>query len=119
MKIIFVAMACALALSACRTSEESQADLRTWQEAQDKAFHESIAEHNKEVERKTAARRKECEAKGVPAIGMTKAQVSATCWGKPSRINTTTTANGSREQLVYGLNAYVYLTNGIVTAIQH
>jgi hypothetical protein len=53
---------------------------------------------------------------------MTKAQVFATCWGKPHSINTTRTASGTREQLVYRAGdwaGYIYLTDGVVTAIQH
>jgi hypothetical protein len=34
---------------------------------------------------------------------MSKERVLTTCWGKPSHVNRTTTASGSREQMVYGL----------------
>lgn len=40
-------------------------------------------------------------------------------WGKPSKINRTITRNGTHEQWVYGDNNYLYLDNGIVTAIQN
>jgi hypothetical protein len=53
-----------------------------------------------------------------PQIGMTADQVLETIWGKPKDINKTTTANGVNEQWVYGNGKYVYLEDGIVTAIQ-
>lgn len=37
-------------------------------------------------------------------------------WGDPKRVNTTTTANGTREQWVYE-SSYVYFEDGKVTAI--
>jgi hypothetical protein len=48
---------------------------------------------------------------------MSGGEVLATCWGQPDKINDTMTANGTRSQWVYR-NAYVYLTGGVVTAIQ-
>lgn len=58
------------------------------------------------------------QKKEKPEIGMTEAQVLGTAWGTPKKKNTTTTKNGVSEQWVYGDNRYVYLDNGIVTAIQ-
>lgn len=49
---------------------------------------------------------------------MTRAQVYASCWGKPEKTNITATASGRHEQLVYGGGQYVYLTDGVVTSIQ-
>ena len=77
-----------------------------------------------------AAKKKESEAKGRPEIGMTKDRIFSTCWGRPSHTNTTTTASGLREQMVYEsctvekynhgfCRSYIYLTNGDVTAIQN
>ena len=60
-----------------------------------------------------------CTAKGGVSIGMTKAQVLASCWGKPESINRTVTAYGVHEQWVYNLKSYVYFENGVVTAIQN
>lgn len=61
-----------------------------------------------------------CEAigKGKIGIGMTEDQVKA-AWGNPSRINRTTTSYGVREQWVYNMSSYVYLDEGVVTAIQN
>ena len=56
--------------------------------------------------------------KPAPAIGMTAEEVKNSSWGKPSDINKTTTAYGIHEQWVYSGNRYIYLDDGIVTAIQ-
>lgn len=53
-----------------------------------------------------------------PTIGMTADQVRNSTWGKPEKINRTTTAYGTSEQWVYSNNRYIYLDNGIVTTIQ-
>lgn len=60
----------------------------------------------------------ECKRRGNPRIGMTAAQVAATCWGKPENVNRTQVAGGIEDQYVYGDGQYVYLRNGIVTSIQ-
>ena len=56
-------------------------------------------------------------------IGMGPLSVLA-AWGAPSSINSTTTAQGDQDQWVYlpcdtCKASYVYLTNGLVTAIQN
>lgn len=53
-----------------------------------------------------------------PAIGMTAEQVEASTWGKPKDINKTTYSWGVKEQWVYSDYRYIYLEDGIVTAIQ-
>jgi len=53
-------------------------------------------------------------------VGMSGNAVLAS-WGRPRDINRTVTANGTRQQWIYGefpSARYVYLTNGTVTAIQ-
>lgn len=55
--------------------------------------------------------------KGDPEIGMTELEVYGSSWGYPKSRNKTTTAAGTREQWVYDFG-YIYLTDGIVTAIQ-
>jgi hypothetical protein len=52
-------------------------------------------------------------------IGMSKEDVLASSWGKPQHVNTTTTARGTREQWVYGLRAYLYFDDGVLSAIQN
>lgn len=58
-----------------------------------------------------------CNRRGGVSIGMTAAQVLASCWGKPRDVNETLTPRGKHEQWVYGRD-YVYLDNGIVISIQ-
>lgn len=56
-----------------------------------------------------------------PAIGMTAEDVRNSTWGEPSDINKTTTKYGVSEQWVYKFgneHHYIYLDDGIVTAIQ-
>lgn len=58
------------------------------------------------------------EERAKPYIGMTKVQLEESSWGKPKDINRTTTAYGVREQWCYSGYKYVYVENGVVTAIQ-
>ena len=61
------------------------------------------------------------ELSKVPYIGMSREELERSFWGTPKKINKTTTVHGVREQWVYdryGDRAYVYVSNGIVTAIQ-
>jgi hypothetical protein len=52
-------------------------------------------------------------------IGMTKEQViNDTEWGKPEKINATTTVNGTSEQWRYFGGGYLYFVNGKLTAIR-
>lgn len=53
-----------------------------------------------------------------PTIGMTKTEVENSTWGKPSKINKTTTAYGIHEQWVYSNGKYLYFDNGKLTSIQ-
>jgi hypothetical protein len=50
-------------------------------------------------------------------VGMTEDDV-LWAWGPPSSKNVTITGSGTHEQWVYDLDRYVYVDNGIVTAIQ-
>lgn len=59
--------------------------------------------------------------KVAPAIGMTTTEVEKSTWGKPSDINKTTNKYGTSEQWVYKFwdkYRYIYIEDGIVTAIQ-
>lgn len=51
-------------------------------------------------------------------IGMSPEQVIASSWGKPKKINRTTTAQGERQQWVYS-GGYLYFTNGVLTGVQN
>jgi hypothetical protein len=89
-----------------------------WVKELDLLLTDDEEDHRKLV---AAAKRSkaECDRRGGVRIGMTAAQVKASCWGAPQSVNKTTTAGGTDEQWVYGGSNYVYLTNGIVSAIQH
>ena len=53
-----------------------------------------------------------------PQIGMTEDELKRSTWGSPKDKNVTTTVYGVSEQWVYDSYRYVYLEDGIVTAIQ-
>ncbi|GIP52211.1 hypothetical protein J42TS3_12460 [Paenibacillus vini] len=53
-----------------------------------------------------------------PAIGMSADEVRKSKWGSPEDINKTTTKYGVHEQWVYSNYRYIYLEDGVVTAIQ-
>jgi hypothetical protein len=59
----------------------------------------------------------ECKTKGNPKLGMTAAQVKASCWGSPVNVNVKVRATGTYEQYVYRDNKSVYLRDGIVTSV--
>ena len=73
----------------------------------------------KKLAQAKAEKKAEKKAKGGVQIGMSKARVLNSNWGKPSHVNRTTTADGEREQWVYGSGNYLYFTNGILTTIQN
>lgn len=81
-----------------------------------KAQLESEVKNKKMLEAQAEIKKKKNE--GV-SIGMTKADVLASSWGKPQSINTTTNAYGVREQWVYGGRNYLYFKNGILESIQN
>lgn len=87
---------------------------KQWQRhrhAQDQAEERSRRERER-VDR--AQRRKQ----GV-SVGMSKADVLMSNWGRPKRINSTTTIRGTREQWVYD-GGYLYFDEtGTLTAIQN
>lgn len=70
--------------------------------------------HALEGQRDLARRRKE----GV-GLGMTADQVEQSSWGRPAKINRTTTVRGVREQWVYPSGGYLYFDDGVLTAIQN
>lgn len=50
---------------------------------------------------------------------MTEQQVLDCGWGEPESVNRTVTARRKSEQWVYGDGSYLYLDNGVLTAIQN
>jgi hypothetical protein len=61
---------------------------------------------------------KQKKSEGV-RLGMTPADVEASSWGKPQKINTTTNKWGESQQWVYGNGGYLYFENGVLTSIQN
>jgi hypothetical protein len=59
----------------------------------------------------------ECKKNGNPKLGMTAAQVKASCWGPPLFVNAKMRKTGKYEQYVYGDNKSVSLRDGIVTSV--
>lgn len=53
-----------------------------------------------------------------PYIGMAEHEVEGSTWGGPMYKNKTTTASTHREQWVYYGHKYLYIQDGVVTAIQ-
>ena len=49
-------------------------------------------------------------------VGMSESDLVKS-WGKPERVNTDTYASGQHKQYVYGNRQYVYVVNGVVSAI--
>ncbi len=91
------------------------------QDALFKAERERVAarvtERNAAFARENARRKALCERIGGVRIGLNTEGVLKSCWGRPAKVNVTTTTTRNREQWVYDAG-YVYLTDGLVTAIQ-
>lgn len=71
-----------------------------------------------EEQKRLQAIAKKKKSEGV-RLGMTPADVVASSWGKPQRINTTTNKWGERQQWVYKSGSYLYFENGVLTTIQN
>jgi len=85
------------------------------------AYFGSKEEWKKQYEAFTGSESQLADApmqKEKPEIGMTANEVMLTTWGAPETVNKTEIEQGTHEQWVYSGNRYVYLDNGIVTAIQ-
>lgn len=80
-------------------------------------YNEVIAAARKADEKKLAAEKARKKKEGV-RIGMTQQDVLDSSWGKPERVNVTTTNTHQREQWVYGLGNYLYFEDGILQSIQ-
>jgi hypothetical protein len=59
----------------------------------------------------------ECKKKGGPKLGMTAAQVKASCWGTPKYVNAKVRQTGKYEEYVYGENKFVHFRDGVVTSV--
>lgn len=103
------------AYAVVRAQEEREAE---------RLLAEQAAARQQEEARATKARRMAVAKpakpkKGGVYIGMTKQQVLASNWGRPSDVNRTTGSFGTHEQWVYGGSNYLYFENGVLTAIQN
>lgn len=78
---------------------------------------EKIAALRADNAKRDANQKALCARVGGVRIGLNAEGVRKSCWGSPLRVNVTTTATGDREQWVYDAG-YVYMTGGVVTAIQ-
>ena len=84
-----------------------------------KQLYAEVKKRTDAIEKQAAAAEKKRRKSEGVRIGMTQAQVLDIAWGKPERINRTTTAAGTREQWVYGSRSYLYFQDGILTTIQN
>ncbi|MDM0041845.1 hypothetical protein QTI05_22585 [Variovorax sp. J22R193] len=97
-------------LNPCNGISTNKAFLALYQSAEQQRL-EKIAKFERDEK---ARKRRE----GV-SIGMSKEDVLASSWGKPEKVNTTTTARGTREQWVYGGHNYLYFVGETLTTIQN
>ena len=63
-------------------------------------------------------RRAACDRRNALSVGMTRAQVYASCWGRPKSISTGDLGATQSELLVYDGYNYVYLENGVVRSFE-
>src|SRR5260370_866856 len=76
-----------------------------------------IASHESYMAREEAKQKALCDKIGGVKDGMDSEAVLKSGWNEPHRKNKTETADHEQQQWVYG-GSYLYLTDGIVTAIQ-
>ena len=69
------------------------------------------------AQKKEAERKRRARSTGV-SIGMSKAQVLESSWGKPRDINRTINTNGTHEQWVYD-GGYLYFDGDVLSTIQN
>jgi hypothetical protein len=96
---------------------EGLADLSAHRDALARARVAAEAASKKRLAQVEADARAQRRREGV-SIGMTQADALASSWGRPEKVNRTTTVRGEREQWVYP-GGYLYFENGILTAIQN
>ncbi len=80
-------------------------------------YHLKLAYAERQIEKTKLAERVAKRKQGV-RVGMTQDDVLASSWGKPRKINRTTTARSTSEQWVYD-GGYLYFDDGILTTIQN
>ncbi len=70
---------------------------------------------NEKAERQAKAQKK---SEGV-SIGMSQQDALDSSWGRPTKVNRTTTGKTVSEQWVYEGSGYLYFTDGVLTAYQN
>lgn len=90
--------------------------IRPEDSANNKLVNRLIVQAEKLEKKKAIDEMKLKASKGIK-VGMSP-QEAIYAWGKPERINRTTTVNGSSEQWVYSSNSYLYFQNGVLVLIQ-
>lgn len=91
-------------------------------------FQRSLDASTEEIKKAYQAVNDTCNARGITALSIGMSKDDALCapgWRFPKSTNTTSTASGVREQVVYGgfgrldsPRKYLYFENGKLTAIQ-
>lgn len=112
------------------TSQRKMININNF-ESSDEFYQRKIGleQHFAEKERQEKEHRKMCISRFGEDIGNTiadkKVQLGMTsemceiAWGKPDRINSTTSVWGTSEQWVYDSGSYLYFNNGKLTSIQN
>jgi hypothetical protein len=75
-------------------------------------IQDSAARHQR------ARKQPRCDRGSAVSLGMTRAEVYASCWGEPTSISGSSIGSNHFELLVYNGYDYVFLEDGIVTSIQ-
>lgn len=91
----------------------------SWIYLRSEEAHKAVLAKKAEAHKAALAEKAECDRRGGVRVGMTKAAVVASCWGKPKSINSTTTARGTTQQWVYGSSYLYFDENGLLTTIQN
>jgi hypothetical protein len=101
--------------------EEASSLANNYHDVEDPSFVKQRDAIEKRLSDTIAAKAKAQAKKEGVTLGMTKEQVLASAWGKPSHINTSTYTFGTKEQWVYDRfqNGYLYFDNGILTSISN
>lgn len=98
--------------AAKKLAEQKEAEARTLE------YDRAMAQYEKELVNEKAYR-DSLRKKPAATIGMTAKQVRENSnWGRPLKVNRTTTANGTDEQWVYSVG-YLYFHNGILRSAQY
>lgn len=98
--------------AAKKLAEQKETEARTLE------YERTMAHYEKELANEKAYR-DSLRKKPAATIGMTAKQVRENSnWGRPLKVNRTTTANGTDEQWVYSVG-YLYFHNGILRSAQY